>query len=244
MRAPLPQMTHLERVARAHQKAQILLKFLGSGEVYTTSEVAADLLQIDRSRAAACMNSLEKQGALKSETHDVRARFIKAWGITPHGLAMVDAYGNPFVELGRTNGMQLEHRAASQKMRIKAEAAGWTNWTPERIVRLTPGLKKIPDAVSTNPAGSRIAIEIERHCKTPKRYAETIVSYLLEIKAGRYDEVHFVCPAGVERLIYNAFNKIKAVKFNGETVKLEEKHRARFKFYSFDQWPESEAKNG
>lgn len=247
MRAPLPKMSYAERMARAQAKAEILLKFLASGEVYITAEVAADLLQIDRSRAAATMNRLEREGALKSETHDVRARYVKQWGITPHGLALADCFGNPFVELGRTNGMQLEHRAACQRMRLKAENAGWTQWTPERILRLEK-LKKIPDAVATSPAGTRVALEIERNVKTPKRYAELIVAYLLEVKAGRYDEVHFVCPPGVEKLVQKALSRIDAVKFNGDVVKLEAKHRDRFRFFSFDNWPpklaESEAKNG
>lgn len=243
MRAPLPQMTHAERMARAQAKSEILLKFLGSGEVYITADVAADLLQIDRSRAAACLNSLERQGALKSETHDVRARFVKQWGITPHGLALADCFCNPFCELGRTNGAQLEHRSACQRMRLKTEAAGgWTDWTPDRIVRLTKGLKKVPDAIATDPIGNRVAIEIERNVKTPKRYSEIIVAYLLEIKAGKYDEVHFVCPAKVEKLVEKSFSRIESVKLNGEVVKLEAKHRARFKFFSFDNWPPKEEK--
>lgn len=237
MTSNLPSMTHAQRMARAQAKADILLKFLGSGEVYITADVAADLLQVDRSRAAACMNSLEKKGALKSETHDVRARFVKQWGITPHGLALVDCFDSPFAELGRTNGAQLEHRAACQRMRLKAEAVGgWTDWTPDRMVRLIPGLKKVPDAIVTDHAGNRVAIEVERHVKTPKRYAEIIIAYLLEIKAGRYHEVHYVCPLGTEKLIEKSFSRIESVKLNGETVKLEDKHRARFKFFSFDNW--------
>jgi len=249
MRAPLPVMTHAQRTARAQAKAEILLKFLGSGEVYTTADIASSLLQIDRSRAAACLKSLEQAGALKSEAHEVRARVTKLFGITPHGLALAGCFDNPHFELGRTNPSWITHRLATQRMRIAAEAAGWTDWTPERAI-LNQGLKlkKVPDAAATDPAGRRVAVEIERHCKTPKRYSEIIVAYLLEIKAGRYQEVHYVCPTGTEKLIEKSFSRIESVKFNGEVVKLEAKHRARFKFFSFDTWPpvpaKSEAANG
>lgn len=237
MRVPLPIMTHDERMARSAAKAEILLKFLGSGEVYTTADVAATLLQIDRSRAAACLASLEKQGALACETHTVASRLVRIYGVTPHGLAIADCCGNPHFELGRTNSSYIAHRLDTQRMRIQADAAGWTDWTPERILRFQ-NLKKIPDAVATSPAGNRIAIEIERFCKTPKRYGELIVAYLQEIKNGKYAEVHYVCPEGIERLIRNSFSKLESVKLNGEAVKLEEKHKARFKFFSFNNWPE------
>lgn len=243
MTSNLPQMTHAERTARAQAKTDVLLKFLGSGEVFTTAQVAATLWNVDRRRAAAGMRSMEKRGLLKSEMHDVRAQDVLVFGITPHGLALSDNYGNPRHEMGRTNGAQIEHRICGQRMRIKAEAAGWTDWTPERVIRLTPGLKKIPDAAATNPAGNRIAVEIERSIKTPKRYQEIIVAYLLEIKAGRYSEVHYVSPQGVEKLVRGTFDRIESVKFGGEIVKLEAKHRARFKFFSFDEWPAKPAES-
>lgn len=233
----LPSMTHTQRMARAQDKTDILLRFLGSGEVFTTAQVAAQLWHVDRRRAAAGMRSMEARGLLKSEMHDVRAQDVCIFGITPHGLALADCFGNPHHELGRTNGAQIEHRIAGQRMRIRAEAAGWTAWTPERVIRLTPGLRKLPDAAATDSAGHRIAVEIERSIKTPKRYAEIIVAYLLEIKSGRYTEVHYVSPPGTEKLVRGTFDRIASVKLNGEIVKLEQKHRDRFKFFSFDDWP-------
>lgn len=244
MRSPPPIMTRAECMARVKQKADVLLKFLASGEVFTTTPIAAELWNIDRSTASTSLKSLERQGFLKSEMHDVRAQDVKVWGITPHGLAMVDACGNPHHEIGRTNGAGIEHRICGQRMRLKAEAAGWTAWTPERVVRLTPDLKKVPDAIATDPVGKGVAVEVERFCKTPKRYAEIIVAYLLEIKAGRYTEVHYVSPPGTEKLIERSFSRIVHVKHKGEIVKLEAKHRDCFKFFSFDTWPPQHEEKG
>lgn len=240
----LPRMAHSERMARAAAKRQTLLEFLGSGEIYTTAPLVADLLQIDRSRAIACLKALEVAGALKSEVQYFNARAGRIYGITPHGIAIADTFDCPHFELGRTNANYVQHHLDAQRMHIAAVAAGWADWTPERMLRLQ-SLKKIPDAAVTNPAGARVAIEIERSAKTPKRYAEFIVLYLQEIKAGKYSEVHFVCPPTVATYVQNSFSKVESVKFNGEVVKLEAKHCARFKFFSFDNWPpklaESEA---
>ena len=232
----LPAMTHAQRMARAAEKAGTLLQFLGSGEVYTTAPIVADLLQIDRSRAIACLRALEKQGALKSEQQYFNAREQRIYGITPHGIAMADTFDCPHFELGRTNAGYIQHRLDTQRVHIAAMKAGWTDWTAERLLRMQ-ALKKVPDAVGTDTTGKRVAIEIELNAKTPKRYAEFIVKHLLEIKAGKYAEVHFVCPATVKTYVENAFRKVVSVKFNGEVVPLEAKHRAPFRFFSFDEWP-------
>jgi hypothetical protein len=124
-----------------------------------------------------------------------------------------------------------------QRIRIASEAAGWTNWTTDRDLHLQ-GLKKIPDAVATDPAGVRVAIELERHAKTPKRYAEILAAHLLQVKAGHYSRIEYVSPPGDERLIRNSMQKVASVKVNGEAVKLEQKHRDRFTFHSIADWPE------
>ena len=250
MRAPLPRMTYTERMARSQAKSEILLKFLGSGETFTTTDITAELLQIDRRRAAALLASLEQQAALKSESHLVSVaqpgkstkaqRAMRIFGITPHGLAMADACGGQHFELGRTNSSWINHRIDSQRMRIRAESAGWTGWITERDLRLQQ-LKKVPDAVAVSPRGHRVAIECERHAKTPKRYAELIALYIQEIVAGKYHRVEFVCPNGVERLIKNSFKKVESVKVGGEVVRLEQKHFDRFTFHSLDTWPNAES---
>lgn len=99
-------------------------------------------------------------------------------------------------------------------------------------------LKKIPDAVATDRAGNRVAIEIERFCKTPKRYQEIIAAHLEMIAGGKYALVHYVCPHGVDRLIKKSFEKIEVVKSKGGVEKLNQAHRERFQFFDFNNWPE------
>jgi hypothetical protein len=232
----LPQLSHSERQQRSRDKRAALLAFLASGEVYTTAAVAAKILGLSERRAVTCMQALERDGCIKSEMHHISGRLLKLFGVTPHGLAVAGQFDAPFFELGRTNSSWITHRIETQRMRLAAEAAGWRNWQPERSLRIA-GLKKVPDAIATDPAGAVVAIEIERHCKTPKRYAEVISAYLQEVASGRYTRVEFVCPPGVARLVAAAFARIETVKLKGELVRLEPRHHARFTFSDFNNWP-------
>lgn len=54
------------------------------------------------------------------------------------------------------------HRLDTQRMRLAAEKAGWTQWVPERALQ-GRGLKKVPDAAAIDTRGHLVAIEIERH---------------------------------------------------------------------------------
>lgn len=62
---------------RKFEKEQAVLKFLASGEVYSTTTILADLLQISRKSAATTLDSLEKIGALTSEIYFIATTEIK-----------------------------------------------------------------------------------------------------------------------------------------------------------------------
>jgi len=236
-----PRLTYAQQQERVAQKRALILTFLASGEVYTSADVIAEMLSCNRATAFRTLEAMESAGLVKSEIHEVLAKRLKVYGVTPHGLAHAGRFDAPFFELGRTNPSFIRHRLDGQRMRLRAERAGWRDWQPERALRES-GLKKVPDAAAIAPNGERIAVEIERHCKTPKRYQAVILSYLQEMKAGRFQQVHFVCPDGVETLVQRAFEHIPSVKFMGETVKLEAAHRARFSFYPFSSWPPAAAR--
>lgn len=93
------------------------------------------------------------------------------YGITPHGLALVNETERPYFELGRMNASYVPHHLATQTARLTAEAAGWTNWQPGKILYKT-GLLKVPDALCVTLDHRKVAIEIERNIKTKKRYEE------------------------------------------------------------------------
>lgn len=233
MTTPL-KMTHAEAMARHAEKRKIILDFLASGESYTTVAIAADLLQMQVRRTREALELLVKDGSLKSELHYVDAHKLMIYGITAHGLAFADRLDSPEFELGRVNSAYINHHLDTQRMRLKAEAAGWTGWIPDRAMR-TNGEKR-PDAFAVAPRGYKVAIEIERHAKSPRRYAEFIAKYLRAINAGQYDLVCFVCPPCVEVLVERSMRKVEAVKLAGELVRLEDKHHKCFRFFNFDNF--------
>lgn len=240
MRQAPPSMPYQERLARSAEKRLKVCQFLAGGEVYSTSAVLSELLGLFPTGTRRLLTSMQKDKLLVSEA---LAPGLVVWGVTPHGLALADRCGDPHHELGRTNPAYVQHRLDRQLMRLAAERAGWTGWTTERALHLQAEalgikLRKIPDAIATTPDGRGVvAIEIERHAKTPKRYQEVLVAYLQEIKAGRYHHVDMVCPDSVAHLVRRALDKVETVKFQGEVVRLDEKQRARFVVHAYSQWP-------
>jgi len=245
-RGALPVMSQAEKLVRADAKRRAILSFLASGEVWTVVEIAAQLIGASSRRAAAALAAMERDALIASETLAYGGRSIKLYGVTPHGCAVAGVFDAPHFEKGRTNPAYIQHRLEGQRCRLAAEAAGWTAWQSERSLRIQAakegGWKKIPDALATNPQGERVAVEVERFCKTPKRYSEIIVAYLIDIKSSRYHHVDFVSPPGVGLLLQRAMERILVVKVNGESVQINNSHRARFRYYSFDNWPAGVAK--
>ena len=231
-----PRMSYAEKQARAQAKRYVLLQFLASGEVYTVSSIAAQLMSVSQSSAERTLASLVFAGALKFESHIIASRKAHIYGITSHGLALMDEFDKPFFQLGKTNSLYIPHHLQTQQARLAAESAGWTDWTPGKTLHGS-GLLKIPDAVGTTPTGVRVAIEIERHVKTPKRYEEIISAHLQSITKKLWSEIHYLTPAGLSSRVEKAFQHVQSVPVKGERVSLEPLHRAAFKFFDLQSWP-------
>lgn len=235
-----PRMTHGEALARAGAKRQAVMAFLASGEVWTTVDIASAVMATSRRRALPALQSMEKEGLLTGTQIDYAGRKIAIYGATAHGLAVAGNFdANPF-ERSAISPSHIQHHLDGQRMRLAAEAAGWQDWQPVRVMRAQAakqGLKKVPDCIAIDPHGAPVAIEIERNCKTTKRYTEIVVAYLQEIKAKRYKYVIYICPDGLETVVQKAMERVTSVRFQGETIQINDSHRARFKFVSFSNFP-------
>lgn len=242
MRTPPPTMDYQLRLARRQLKQARLLTFLASGETYTSTELAARIMSVSRPNAFRTLQSMEREHLVKSEKHHGPSKhYLTLWGITDHGAGMAGIDDAPIFQLGRTNPAYIPHRLDGQRMRLAAEAAGWRDWTPERMMS-GRGLTKVPDAAATSPAGERVAIEIERNAKTAKRYAEIVLAYIQTFKAGTFHHVDFVCPAPqIKEAVARRVGLVRSVKYAGESVQLTDAHRARFRFYDFTTWPPERA---
>lgn len=236
MQSPLLAMSYQERIVRAQAKRTLILTFLASGEMYSTTQIIARLLANSPSSAERTLVWLVKSGALKTEQHLIGSRLTNIYGITSHGLALADVFDMPYFQLGRTNSAYIPHHLETQTARLNSESAGWTSWQPGKTMH-NLGLKKIPDALVINPAGMRVAIEIERHIKTPKRYSEIISSHLQSITQNKWDEVHYISNATLFKKVAGVFQHINSIPVLGEKMKLEQKHRDRFKFFDLSSWP-------
>ncbi len=223
-------LPHAEKLARSQLKRDLVLKFLSTGEVYLTTDVACELFGLSRPTTLATLRKLEALGCLKTEVMIVPwndyPRNTTLFGITPTGLAHAGADpAAPAFELGRTNPLYVQHHRQCQLLHVRALKWGWEGWVSERTLRdKNVKLKKIPDAIGLDPDGQRIAVEMERSVKTTKRYEQIQVQYMADLKKGKIDRVAYVCPPKIVNNVQKLFRHV-------------EKHN--FQFFSFDDWPHS-----
>jgi len=235
----LPRMSFLEKQSRADAKRELVLQFLASGEVFSTVAILSRVISASPSSTTRTLDYLVRDGALKSERHVIQCRHSHIYGITAHGLGLVGKFNVRHFELGKTNTSYISHHIDTQIARLNAEENGWRNWQPGKSL-YGQNLEKVPDAIATNPVEKRVAIEIERHIKTPKRYGEIISAHLQAITQKRWAEVHYICPDNLHQKIEAAFTHIDSVLVKGERVPLQQKHRDCFKFFALNSWPVTE----
>lgn len=227
-----------DRMKRQSDRHHLVLGFLRD-ETWSSSKVLTELIGGSPALTSKTMAQLERLKFVSK--HEATPLRLVLWGITPHGLA--HAWGDEeqmqiraYFEPSKLSLLAIPHHLDTQLARLKAKSFGWVHWTPESL--LPRGLAKRPDAVVTSPNGQKIAIEIERHIKTVKRYEAIFSAYLQAIKKGDYSEVHYITPDHkfAKRLI-RVFGLVTAVPVVGERVSLTAKHKAKFMVYALEDWP-------
>lgn len=227
-----------ERQSRTAEKRDKLLRFLRD-ETWSSLANLSDLLGMSISPTFKTLQQLTRDDFLVE--HKIPELRLGLWGITPKGLAFAwdesEAMAfRPYFEPGKLSVTSIRHNLDIQRARLIAERAGWTGWIPG--TRLPPGLKKRPDAVASNTAGEKIAVEVERSVKTQKRYESIFSIYLQLIRQGHYQSVHYVCPdAALAPRLQRLFGLVQAVPVAGDRVPISERHRARFPVFALDNWP-------
>lgn len=235
----LPRMSYLEKQSRAEAKRELVLQFLASGEVFSTVAILSRVISASPSSTVRTLDYLVRDDALKSEQHVILCRHSYVYGITAHGLGLVGKFNMRHFELGKTNTSYIQHHIDTQIARLNAEENGWKNWQPGKSL-YGQNLEKVPDAIATNANEKRVAIEIERHIKTPKRYSEIISAHLQAITQKRWAEVHYLCPYSLHKKVEAAFMHIDSILVKGERIQLLQKHRDCFKFFALNSWPTTE----
>jgi hypothetical protein len=227
-----------ERMARQATRHELVLRFLRD-ETWTAAHILACLLDGSAALVSKTMQQLKSRGFVTQ----YRAEGCRSalWGITSHGLAHAwgtneDMAVRPYFEPSRLSSLAIPHKLDVQQARLRAERAGWSDWRPENT--LPAGMEKRPDALVVDTNGQVIAIEMERHIKTLKRYEAVFSAYLQAIKRGELEQVHYVTPDNVLAVrLSRVLGLIKAVPLLGERVLISDRHRARFLVTPLSSWP-------
>ncbi len=230
--------SYAERMARQSARHHSVRSFL-KDETWTSAYVLAQLLGCSPSQVSKTMQQLSAQHHVIG--HQIESFRGTLWGITAHGLAHAWLEDEPMAvrphfEPSRLSVLAIPHHLDVQRARLNAERAGWTGWQPENV--LPVGMSKRPDAVAVSAEGLVIAVEVERHIKTLKRYEAIFSAYLQAIKRGEFQAVHYVTPdRPLATRLKRVFELVKAVPLLGERVVITDKHRARFKVSALADWP-------
>ena len=203
------------RYARAEEKEMMVINFLRD-ELYSTTQVLADVLDIARTNMHALLNRLVKKGlVVKDSVSFMAGRDLVIWGITNDGLfhgvspEQISTMSLRYHKTGTVKATTVQHYIDTQVARIfLLRNGGFKRWIPDRLLD-GKGLKKnhpkrwahYPDAVAiriNDEKQTKFAIEIERTRKTPGRYIGILKCHKKNIEAGHYNAVCYICPTDRE----------------------------------------------
>ena len=132
----------------------------------------------------------------------------------------------------------MNHQLDIQRLRLIAERNGWRDWKKSGRNSVKEKGEVYPDAVAVRPDHSRIAIEVERTIKGYDRYTGILVAHLIARKNRKWDEIYYFSPdAKMSRQLERIFSEIGEASHLGEVLKINDAHRAPFRFLTYnDDW--------
>ena len=162
------------------------------------------------------------------------------WGITRCGVSLIqetdsDIESRPVFYKSSVNRTSMNHQLDIQRLRIIAERKGWRSWKKNARNSVMKKGEVYPDAVAVRPDHTRIAIEVERTLKTNDRYPGILVAHLIARKNRNWDESTTLvqtlkCHGNWRRF----FSEISEANHLGEVLRINDAHRAPFRFLTYD----------
>jgi len=234
-------MNAADRKRRSSKKTKIGLGFF-KDETYSIASIIQMLFKFKSTQAAyQTLAKMERDGLIKrAQINMIYGRSLTVWGITEMGLHYADDIDAPLqkrkiFEPSKIKPIMMQHKFDLQIARIKGEQHGWTNWVPGELLGRRIENAKYPDAVAKNQAGETIAIELERTIKSRKRYAEILVSHLMQRKNNHWEKIYYLSPnEDLAARIKRAFHSIEQARHNRKRFKVTPEHLEPFYFYSFN----------
>jgi DNA-binding MarR family transcriptional regulator len=235
-------------VQRIEEKHNIVLEFL-SHEVFSTSEILGQLLNLSRTATYKTLKSMEKRDLIQmySIEYELAQRGKQTvWGLTPTGALLatdLDNFQIDFYEVGRIATSTMAHSLAIQRVKVAGLTKGWTDWISSRklkqiAVKDKMKWKQIPDALATSLDGKVIAFEVEKTVKTPKRYQVILSNYAKMFLNQTVDQVFYICPENIAKRLERLFSNIDKLLVDGKSYPVHENVLKRIQFLSYEDWNE------
>ena len=197
------------------------------------------------------LRKMEKAELIKAHTIDFELSVwnLKIWGLTPTGALLATDLDEDikFFEVGRIKPITIAHSLALQRVKVIALSNRWVEWeSSSKMLKKANENRstwiQVPDAVARSPKDRKVAVELERTVKTPKRYVEILANYAEMMSMGVIDEVIYVCPAQLTARLERLFHRIEKIIFKGKVIPTPEGLLRRFYFISYEEW-ETSAQN-
>lgn len=231
---------------RIEEKQNIILEFL-SHEVFSTSEILGQLLNLSRTAAYKTLKSMEKRDLIQmySIEYELAQRGKQTiWGLTPQGALFATDFESAkvdFYEAGRIATSTMAHSIAIQRVKVNGIAKGWTNWVSSRRLRQLAAQDKakwrqIPDAIAVSAEGKTVAFEIERTVKTPARYEVILGHYAKMLVDETVNDVFYIGPERIIKRLQRLFSMIDKIVINAKTYPVHDNVRKHIHFLSFEDW--------
>jgi hypothetical protein len=183
-------MSPSERKERTLKNRKIVTKYLRD-EIFTDTEVLADLLELEQARSAnKILKAMARDGLLIEHKHGRKS----VWGINKDGLLFsFDEHEEipdrfTLFRPSKFNILTFEHKKQMQLLRNHSTRSGWVNWMipkPEKN-------KSCPDSIAVSPGGETIAFEFERTIKSSVRYKTILARHINAVGEGRYSRVLYL----------------------------------------------------
>jgi Mn-dependent DtxR family transcriptional regulator len=223
--------------ARRAEKEKIILNLL-KDERFSTARLIGVLLKTKRTTTFETVKRMEKKGLLiQAQVDDKRV-----WGLTPAGAFLADEDGKcRHFDPKRISAITLKHDLAVQRAKIEAMAMGWSHFLAERTLRQMAVKERttwlqVPDAFAVSPRGRKVALEVERTVKTPKRYTAIFNCYCQMLSDKTIQEVVYICPEDICRRLERLFLRIETMKVDDKVHTFSDSFRKRFHFVTCERW--------
>lgn len=234
--------TERDRI-KAEKERKILSFLLEEG--YSTAKILAQFLKMTPNGVQRTLRKMEANDLIKAHTVDFELSSwnLKIWGLTPSGtlLATPEDEKFKFFEVSRVKPITMAHSLALQRVKVLAVGQGWGDWKSSSKMLQNANLNRstwlqVPDAVAMSPKGRKIAIELERTVKTPKRYVEILANYAEMLSSEIIAEVIYICPENIAKRLERLFHRIEKIIFRGKVIPVPESLLKRFYFVTYDEW--------